>query len=533
MLFNLNSIFNTRFPCTAGVEACLAGFIDDGCDFGQVYGHLRPWWPRDVREFDTLPARMRDRRQKDFDLRAAAVSSNRIKNPRIPPRRVWDLYANRVLPYYVLSPHPSGDHWLPDNLWAVSHSWCATSSRTSVLTTINGKSWHVPIPRGTTLNKIREELLILGAEYVFLDVLCLRQKDELLPEFEGVRKREWKLDIPTIGHIFNESMWRPVIVYFNGLGLPFSDSPVDPNDQFHWFNRVWTLQETPNVALIGGLEHKLGKIMLSSSGYRPPGISEDFLRLFNCSKLDLTDIQTALQHIKSRAYSNPVDQVACLAYLLECPTLPIYDADMDVEVAWSMLVECLPEFERSRLLFSDFGPRNPSGSWRPTWKQVMNCTRFRPAFGFDKHGDDRGKLMHLDGSSPHVGYKHGFDAYYHTVYSIRNCRIHISQGSSDEKSRCSVEIPLKGAAECCSIEATEWGESILPGSTYHLISTGWLKYWIVAQVEGMRCINGERALQVSKISTLIIPDSYSPIWIPREEQFIEKLDGSYQLVVWR
>lgn len=169
-------------------------------------------------------------------------------------------------------------------------------------------------------------------------MLCLRQKDERLPGLENIRKREWRLDIPTIGFVYNESVNRPTVVYFNGLGLPFRNERVDPNDQFHWFNRVWTLQETPAVLIFGGLEHKFPPLNLHNGigpdNRWPPGIRSDFCNLIlGCTRFRDSDILGALSSMKTRSYSNPVDQVACLTYLIHCSALPVYDADMDVEVA--------------------------------------------------------------------------------------------------------------------------------------------------------------------------------------------------------
>ncbi len=47
--------------------------------------------------------------------------------------------------------------------------------RQNVETPINGCEWPVPMPKGADLNHIRIEMLNIGAEYVWLDVLCLRQ----------------------------------------------------------------------------------------------------------------------------------------------------------------------------------------------------------------------------------------------------------------------------------------------------------------------------------------------------------------------
>lgn len=424
----INTIFETNFTLTSEVVACLLEFIEDGCDLGQVYGYLRPWIPnvKHEHEFTRLPAALRERRQKDYELRSAAMNSNHIANPRIPPRRVWDLYANRVLPYYALKPHAWSEDYLPDNLWAVSHSWVAPSERHYILTTINGKAWRVPIPRGTTLDSIRNELLMLGAEYVFLDVLCLRQEDKHLSEFESTRKKEWRLDVPTIGYIYTANNQRPVIVYFNGLGLPFRDGLVSRQDRFHWFNRMWTLQETPIIIIPGGLDRKIELNLLDFDPERRHGLwsswaSRQFLQRLKDEVPRLSTLGEAVKKIGLRFYSNPVDEVACLAYLLGCTTLPIYDADMDVEVAWSLLVECLPAKTRTQLLFTEFGSaqRTSLSWWRPKWEEVRACTCFitLPHWYIGKNVE----LRHEDGFSPRLGYRHGFDAYYHKAYIIEGC----------------------------------------------------------------------------------------------------------------
>ncbi len=48
-----------------------------------------------------------------------------------------------------------------------------------VWTPINGHQWPVSIPKDADLNLIRIEMLNMGLEYVWLDVLCLRQKGGL------------------------------------------------------------------------------------------------------------------------------------------------------------------------------------------------------------------------------------------------------------------------------------------------------------------------------------------------------------------
>lgn len=370
----LNIIVDTKFMLSHEVEACLEEFIDDGCDLGQLYSYMRPWM-RNIyihTQFANLPAAIQKRREEDFELRSKAITSNRITTPKLPPRRVWDLYANRVLPYHALKPETTvlGSEHLPRRFWAVSHSWVSSSERQSVLTIINGKAWRVPIPLVTTLGDIRNELLALGAEYVFLDVLCLRQKDEHLPEFEGIRKRELRLDVPTIGHIYNEDPLRPVLCTSVGSGCL---SAMAERITGTCFIGSTAHGRSRSVPIPAGLKDKIGKVAVRSlDPEQPPSqwASREFLhRLKTNSVQDYVlrpDMKGLVEKVTSRVSSNPVDKVACLAYLLACPTLPIYDADVDVEVVWSLLVECLPDHTRTLLLISEFGRASRFSSWRPT-----------------------------------------------------------------------------------------------------------------------------------------------------------------------
>ena len=561
----LNTIFDTNLTLSSRADVCLSEFIHDGCDLGTIYGYVRPWWngikpAGGLETFDSLRSGIRNQMQDDYKLRTEAMVGNHITKSDIPPRRVWDLYANRVLPYHAIRPEKScgtGPHgtitYLPRNLWSVSHSWRPSSERQSVLTTINGKAWRVPIPKGTTLNAIREELLILGAEYVFLDVLCLRQKDELLPEMEGIRKKEWRLDIPTIGNIYNSNRdERPVVVYFNGLGLPFQDGPLDPSDNFHWFNRVWTLQETPRKIIFGGLQHKQGVVNFQDPRTQVEGVSGVILDQLRKSSETSGDIAILINAISSRTCSNPVDEVACLAYLLYCHKLPIYDADMSAEVAWSLLVECMSDRQRITLLRcnSHVPGSKPSFSWRPTWEQVKawgktSLARTPPPFAMT------GMLQYLDGSSPSAGYKHGFDAYYHNPPVIEGCYIQISPSDGDKRSAC-VHIPSADTAtHYWTFEVTSWGQSnlIKPNVPYLLVCASQSSECVVAQAVGSRGIDGARRVEVSKISIIEVPGTFGlpliePLslltWNPSHADFgsrwyeVQKaVKVSYQLVVWR
>ena len=119
--------------------------------------------------------------------------------------------------------------------------------RHNIDTPINGYKWPVPIPIDTTLEHVRVELLNLGAVYIWVDVLCLRQVGST--ENERLRLEEWKLDIPTIGNIYRECL--KTVYYYSGLGRPFRIG--DLTSKRHWINRAWTLQEVSENSVIGGI----------------------------------------------------------------------------------------------------------------------------------------------------------------------------------------------------------------------------------------------------------------------------------------
>ena len=106
----------------------------------------------------------------------------------IMPRRLWDLKSNRVL--------ISKCYMRPPTFWAVSHSW--TDDMSPVQSAISQHQWPIPLPKGINLDCLQSELLTLSAEYVWIDVVCLRQQSEA-DGLKQLQQQEWKLDIPTIG----------------------------------------------------------------------------------------------------------------------------------------------------------------------------------------------------------------------------------------------------------------------------------------------------------------------------------------------
>ncbi|PBK58628.1 hypothetical protein ARMSODRAFT_900281 [Armillaria solidipes] len=174
---------------------------------------------------------------KDRKRRQDALVGNKIVDMNIPPRRVWDLYSNQVLPWWIII----------QVAFPISHAWVDEKDRVNVWTPINGYEWPVPIPNDADLDLIRIEMLNTGVHYVWLDILCLRQKGGTR---EDLRPDEWKLDVPTIGGLYRGT--NRIIYYLSGLGHPLSFMAGDFESDRCWFRRAWTLQETHRTMTICG-----------------------------------------------------------------------------------------------------------------------------------------------------------------------------------------------------------------------------------------------------------------------------------------
>ncbi len=266
---------------------------------------------------------------------------------------------------------------------AISHAWVANENLKYEMTPINGYEWPVPMPKDADLDCIRIEMLNLGAEYIWLDVLCLRQEhqgkdlcgttQEEWDDREILRKEEWKVDLPMIGWVYHSA--RQVVCYLSGLGLPLSfKTNRDFEDDRCWFNRAWTLQETPQGVSIAGRTCHNNELP-----------DERFMTLLMHLMLDdrlrnLRNIQQStgrakrmslfLEEMKTRKSSKPVDKVTGLVYLLQLKHIPIYDVDQCEEDAWTELMNAADGQLRATFLFLYPKP-NGDGSWRPSWQQLM------------------------------------------------------------------------------------------------------------------------------------------------------------------
>ncbi len=312
----------------------------------------------------------------DRKRRQDALVGNRIVNPDLEPRRVWDLYSNRVVPSWITNTRPE----------PISHAWVDENDRVNALTFINGKEWPVPVPKDANLDLIRIEMLNLGLEYTWLDVLCLRQKEGLR---EDLRVEEWKLDVPTIGYIYRGIQ---VVIYLSGLGQPLSLREGDLDSDRCWFRRAWTVQEVGFLRRIIAGDTPDGPMQaepIDNNGNYETDVLTRFhkqLKSLHTGK-DIFSVLTAMQ---DRVSTNPVDRVAGLAMPMVPRAIPAYYESKSLEDAWTALVDTTHTLDRGLLLFQY--PRVGLGckKWRPTWDQVM--TEPLPAYvsylGEVEHDDE-------------------------------------------------------------------------------------------------------------------------------------------------
>ncbi|KAK0499353.1 hypothetical protein EDD18DRAFT_1349533 [Armillaria luteobubalina] len=159
VLKELNTALGTSYNLDS-VISILDPYIAQNVDFGTAYAYLRPYWD----DIPNMAHRLRTREVEDMEMRRNALTDGWIAHRDVDPRRVWDLHANRVVPYWVLGSEP----------WGISHAWVDERDCINVMMPINGCEWPMPMPKGANLDLIRIEMLNWGAEYAWLDVLCLR-----------------------------------------------------------------------------------------------------------------------------------------------------------------------------------------------------------------------------------------------------------------------------------------------------------------------------------------------------------------------
>ncbi|KAK0224358.1 hypothetical protein IW262DRAFT_1372503 [Armillaria fumosa] len=366
LLENLNATLGTSYSLGSKIlrffgmaqldslQSILEPFIERNDDFGTAYAYLRPYWYDD--DVVSIKHKLCTREEEDVIMRRKVLVDGGITERDVPPRRVWDLYANRVVPYWVARRYP----------WGISHAWVHEQERVNVMTPINGYEWPVPMPNDGNLDLVRIELLNsrhraapdFRAEYAWLDILCLRQQGG---KGEHLRPEEWKLDVPTIGSMYQQ--WS-VVCYFNGLGRPLCLTLGDLESDRSWFRRAWTLQEITEDAIIGG---ETGNDPMEPEVQRR--FDEQLLSLREIRRRDMTlEIVAQMQH---RVSTKALDKVAGLVYLLRTHSIPVYKPEQSEVDAWEVLMDCMAPWNRAELFFYFPEPGNGKKRWRPSWQQVM------------------------------------------------------------------------------------------------------------------------------------------------------------------
>ncbi|PBL02406.1 hypothetical protein ARMGADRAFT_1158949 [Armillaria gallica] len=358
LLYLLNTTLRTSHSLdTPSLSSLLKKCIANNYDFGTAYSRLRRIWY--TRDWSTIRNTLRKWKEKDQKMRQEALVANQIVNPELPPRYVWDLYSNRVVPRWSTGQ--------PNYFRPISHSWMDEKDRTDVLTLINEYEWPVPTPKDANLNLIRIEMLNLGAEYAWLDVLCLRQKGG---RRDDLRAEEWKVDVPTIGAVYQDAR---VAYYLSGLGRPLTLKEGDLDSDRSWFRRAWTLQEIGGSRIIAGdtphgpmhAKHKDGKYeteLLTRFHEQLKSIDE---------RLSNTEVLAVLEGMRKRVSTNPVDKIAGLSFGLFSNLIPAYYESQSLEDAWTALLNSMDPNDRGVLFFCCPEPGNAGTKWRPSWDQIM------------------------------------------------------------------------------------------------------------------------------------------------------------------
>ncbi|KAK0481344.1 hypothetical protein IW261DRAFT_1070242 [Armillaria novae-zelandiae] len=356
LLDQLNATFGTSHgldnPFLASVlEHC----ISNNYDFGLAYSYLRRIWYTD--DWSIVKRVLWWWSNEDQKERREALVGSRIVNPELPPRCVWDLYSNRVVPWWMKDAHVRWHR-------PISHAWVDKKDRTTVWTPINGYEWPVPIPKDADLDLIRIEMLNLGEKYTWLDVLCLRQEGG---RREHLRAEEWRLDVPTIGAVYSKG---DVVCYLSGLGLPLTLNEGDLESDRSWFRRAWTLQEIGQNKVIAG-DTSDGPLHAEC---KDGEYATELLTRFHNKLEDADDwywLHEVLAEMRTRVSTNPVDKIAGLAFVTYSHWIPAYSESASLEHAWTALVDSMDRWTRVELFFLCAEPGDGGPKWRPSWHQVM------------------------------------------------------------------------------------------------------------------------------------------------------------------
>ncbi|KAF9024020.1 hypothetical protein BDZ89DRAFT_1162447 [Hymenopellis radicata] len=410
----MNDYLGTSYALDKARYSLLRASLKYSNDFGVAYSLLRPrWHMRPLDAIDNIRACI----ATDNTARRNAVRDGYVVNKGISPRRVWDLWSNRVVPTWMVCTELEEYDCTVKQLnkqrrfFAVSHSWVDREELQFVDTPINGYEWPVPIPYATNLECIRTELLHhtsisdsykgrygnislaedrnlahlsteRGAQhiqYAWLDVLCLRQEGE--DEDEQLRAEEWKLDVPTIGTVYVGA--NSVVYYFSGLGLPFRIGDLEHHR--HWLKRAWTLQEHNGsvTSFLAGITPSSPQLPHPNNRSDTPlddSVHEFSAKLNRLPQAGSADLFHAIDEMRRRCATSELDKISGLHYLCNIDRVPVYDIGEQPNNAWLLFLEALPAFKRATVFFSfpepGIGGKNQP-VWCPSWEQLMDAPKPR------------------------------------------------------------------------------------------------------------------------------------------------------------
>ncbi|KAK0476927.1 hypothetical protein EDD18DRAFT_1365896 [Armillaria luteobubalina] len=237
----------------------------------------------------------------------------------------------------------------------IERSTSFASHTITVWMPINSYEWPVPIPKDADLNLIRIKMLNLGLEYTWLDVLCLRQVDG---RREDLRIEEWKLDVPTIGRVYQaaEEYFNLSVCYLSGLGRPLTLKEGDLESDRSWFRRAWTQQEAAwEMEIAGGT---------------PDGPLHAECKDGKYETELLTKFHEARQYAGS-GVDEPSGQDRGTGIYGVFPWIPAYYESASLEDAWTALVHSMFGQPRAELFMSCPEPGDRGPKWRLSWNQVM------------------------------------------------------------------------------------------------------------------------------------------------------------------
>ncbi len=470
---------------SVSLRGVLKSYVAQNYDFGKAYAHLRPYWSDLAGSCQPSSLQALKERVESFNFRWVASCSGRGIDKDIPPRRIWDLYANRVVPSWVT----------PKEARGISHAWVDFVDRVGVTTPINGDRWPVPMPKDANLDLIRIEMLNLGVEYAWLDVLCLRQEGG---KNECLRGHEWSVDVPTIGRVYYED--RGVVCYFCGLGRPLIFEEGYFESDRCWFNRAWTLQEVPHTRH-GGTQ----SVVCGETG--DEGRNEEEIRTRFDEQLtslrqmrDEKSVFAVLLEMQRRKSVNPLDKVAGLAYVIDVERLPVYNMAQSEEDAWRWLVRAMFPSARADLFFyyPEPGngvtlPLNRVNHWRPSWEQVM--TQTLPSRGETKAIGGTSMPFHTG-----LGWHHGPRIKLGEVCGL-------ADQSHDGNPRQGDLVVKDGTGAPHRIKVVANHQYQIPQGWYTLIGNNgdadvFMKYWVLGHQRKLKVRNG-----FEKLSVICIEDN--------------------------